>query len=145
MAGFPSVKKGNKLGESPSKQPRQGVQFKKDQVVPLITKLNGNLARIADTIGTTRGSLRRFIDKDEELKDLLEQSRERVLDELEDVVWQDAIENKDPAMRCFLLKTRGKHRGYDQSEAQNTAKDIATAAFDFIINKSKNPAEPTHN
>lgn len=142
MVGFPSVKKGNKLAEK-AKHPRPGMPFIKEQVQPLIAKLNGNVSRIADSLGTSRGALRNFIDRHEDLKEELVQSRERVLDELEDVVWQDAIENRDPAMRCFLLKTRGRHRGYDQDEVKNAAKDIATAAFDFILNKSKNPAEPS--
>lgn len=142
MAGFPTVKKGNKIGEKAS-QPRAGVPLNKETILTLIPKLNGNLSRIAASMGTNRFALRRMIDKDDELKQALEDARERVLDELEDVVWQDAIENKDPAMRCFLLKTRGKHRGYDQDDNKNMAKDIANAAFDFIINKSKNPAEPS--
>ena len=54
----------------------------------------------------------------------------------------DAIERQDATMRIFLLKTLGRHRGYEQDDNMNAAKDIAKAAFDFIINKSKNPAEP---
>lgn len=142
MAGFPSVKKGNKIGEKAS-QPRAGVPLDKETILTLIPKLNGNLSRIAASMGTNRYALRRMIDKDDQLKQALEDARERILDELEDVVWQDAIDNRDPAMRCFLLKTRGKHRGYDQDDNKNMAKDIATAAFDFIVNKSKNPAEPS--
>jgi len=136
-----SKSKPAQLGDK-ARDPKPGIPLKRDVIQPLIKKLNGNLSRIAESIGTTRGTVRRFIDKDEMLKLELEDARERILDELEDAVWQDAIESKEPAMRCFLLKTRGKHRGYEQSEAQNAAKDIATAAFDFIINKSKNPAEP---
>ena len=52
-----------------------------------------------------------------------------------------AIESNDTGLQCFILKTQGRSRGYDQDEMKNCAKDIATAAFDFIINKSKNPAE----
>lgn len=139
---YPTLKKGNKLGEI-SKHPRPGIPFNKDMIKALIPKLNGNLSRIADSIGSNRYAIRRFIDNDQELKQLLEDSRERVLDELEDVTWQDAIDNKDPAMRCFLLKTRGRHRGYDQDDNKNMAKDIAAAAFEFVVNKSKNPAEPS--
>jgi len=138
MAGFPSTKKGNKLGDK-ALSPKPGIPLLKEQIQPLIKKLNGNLSRIADSIGTTRGCVRRFIEKHDDLKEELETSRERVLDELEDAVWQDAIENRDPAMRCFLLKTRGKHRGYDQDDNKTMAKDIATAAFDFILSKSDKP------
>ncbi len=60
-----------------------------------------------------------------------------VFDELETCVFDRALEERDTTLQLFILKTQGRHRGWDQSEAQNTAKDIATAAFDFIINKSK--------
>jgi hypothetical protein len=142
MAGFPSTKKGNKLGEK-AKRPHAGIPLNKNMLLELIEKHHGNLSRAADAIGTTRGAIRHRCDNDEDLKQALVDARERVIDELERSCWQDAIETRDTALRCFLLKTQAKHRGYDQSEAQNAAKDIATAAFDFIVNKSKNPAEPT--
>ena len=59
----------------------------------------------------------------------LEDARERRIDQLERSCWDDAIEHHDTALRCFLLKTQARHRGYDQDEAKNAAKDIATAAF----------------
>ena len=93
--------------------------------------------RVADTLGTTRTAVRHRCDNDKELGDALYAARERVLDELEASCFEDAINTRDTALRCFLLKTQGKSRGYDQNEAQNAAKDIATAAFDFIVNKSK--------
>jgi hypothetical protein len=141
MAGFPSKAKGNKLGDSPAKQPRPGVPLDKNLMLKLILEEHGNLSRVADRCGSTRYSIRRLCDNDEELAKALEDSRERRIDELERSCWDDAIENRDTALRCFLLKTQARHRGYDQDEAKNTAKDIATAAFDFIVNKSKNPAE----
>lgn len=140
MAGYPSVKKGNKLGEKAT-QPHAGVPLNKKDIAKLIIQSRGNLSRVADALGSTRTSVRRVIDKDTELSDLLEEARERRIDLLEESCWEDATENRDTAMRCFLLKTQARHRGYDQDESKNAAKDIATAAFDFIVNKSKNPAE----
>jgi hypothetical protein len=139
MAGFPSRAKGNAKGEGPSKQPRPGVPFDKSVVLKLLHEEHGNLSRIADRIGTTRSSLRRFIDRDPELVEAKEDSRERLIDTLEDSIWNDAVETRDTALRCFILKTQGRHRGWDQDEAKNAAKDIATAAFDFIISKTNNP------
>ncbi len=139
MAGFP--KPGiNKKGE-PAKHPRPGIPLDKDVIATLINKCHGNVSRIADTIGASRGAVRNFIDRYPDLNELLKQARERQLDELEASVFDRAIQSNDTTLQLFLLKTQGKSRGYEQSEAQNTAKDIATAAFDFIINKSKNPAE----
>jgi hypothetical protein len=140
MAGFPSVKKGNKLGEK-AKSPKPGIPLDREVIKDLITRCNGNLSRVADSIGTTRGAVRKRINDDVELQALLDDTRERRIDVLEDTVWQDAVEGRDTGLRCFLLKTQARHRGYDQDDNKNAAKDIATAAFDFIVNKSKNPAE----
>lgn len=138
MAGFP--KGPNKLGEK-AKRPKPGMPFNKQVILDLILKFEGNLSRVADSIGSSRGAIRNFVDRDEELKQILKDCRERQLDELERSVFQRAVESNDTTLQLFVLKTQGKHRGWEQSEAQNAAKDIATAAFDFIVNKSKNPAE----
>lgn len=140
MAGFPSVKKGNRLGDK-AKRPKPGIPLDKNILLKLIAEYDGNLSRVADALGTTRGCVRRRCQNDQELGEALEDARERIIDQLERSCWHDAIENRDTALRCFLLKTQAKHRGYDQDDAKNAAKDIATAAFDFIVNKSKNPAE----
>ena len=136
MAGFPSKAKGNIRGEK-AKQPHPGVPLDKNTILSLIKEEGGNLSRVADRMGSNRYVIRRRCDADEELKQALEDARERRIDDLEKSCWDDAIETRDTALRCFLLKTQAKHRGYDQDEAKNAAKDIATAAFDFIVNKSK--------
>ena len=142
MAGFPSVAKGNKIGEK-AKRPLPGIPFDKNLLLELIAKHRGNLSRVADALGTCRGAIRNRCDKDEELGNALKVARERIIDELEESCWDDAINNRDTALRCFLLKTQAKHRGYEQDEAKNSAKDIATAAFDFIISKKgKDESKP---
>lgn len=142
MSGFPSTKKGNKLGEK-AKRPHPGIPLVKESLLELIKKHKGNLSRVADSLGTTRVAVRNRINSDQELKDCLEESRERWLDDIEESVLSRANESNDTALQCFVLKTQGKHRGWEQDENKNAAKDIATAAFDFIVNKSKNPAEPS--
>lgn len=140
MAGFPSVAKGNKLGEK-AKHPKPGIPLVKETLLDLIKKHKGNISRVADCLGTTRVCVRNRINSDQDLKDCLEEARERWLDDIEESVLSRANESNDTALQCFVLKTQGKHRGWEQDEAKNAAKDIATAAFDFIINKSKNPVQ----
>ena len=137
MAGFPSTKKGNNIGQSPVKQPHAGIALDKNTILKLIKEEGGNLSRVADRMGTDRNVVRNRCDKDDELGKALENARERRIDDLERSCWDDAIESRDTALRCFLLKTQARHRGYDQDESKNTAKDIATAAFDYILNKTK--------
>lgn len=142
MAGFPSKAKGNKRGEV-AKQPRPGIPLDKDVMLKLIAQEHGNLSRVADIMGTTRYTIRDRCDKDEELLRALKDARERQLDVLEQSCFERAIETKDTTLQLFLLKTQGKSRGYDQEEARSALKDTIGAALDFVINKSKNPAEPS--
>lgn len=134
MGGFPSVKKGNRLAEK-AKRPLKGVPLNKNTILDLIVKTHGNLSRIADAMGSTRTSIRTKINSCPVLQEALLSSRERIIDQLEESVWDRAIESKDTTLQLFLLKTQAKHRGYEQDEAKNSAKDIATAAFDFIVKK----------
>lgn len=140
------ITKGTNRGDK-ARQPKPGVPLTKTVTEATVKRLliqeHGNISRAADIIGTCRGTLRRMIDNHPDLQDTLKQCRERQLDILEQSCFDRAIESNDTTLQLFLLKTQGKSRGYDQFEAQNAAKDIATAAFDFIVNKSKNPAEPT--
>jgi hypothetical protein len=128
--------KGTLIGEK-AKRPHAGIPLNKQVIADLVKKLDGNISRVADTIGSCRGSVRAFIDRDPELQAILKQARERQLDELEQTVFSRAIETNDTTLQLFLLKTQGKSRGYDQDEARNAAKDVANAAFEFIISKSK--------
>lgn len=133
---FPSVAKGNKVGNK-AKQPRPGLALSKNTMLELIKKYGGNLSRVADAMGSTRHTIRKRCDDDQELQQALTDARERIIEDIEESVFQRAAESNDTALQCFVLKTQGRHKGWDQSEAQNAAKDIATAAFDFIVNKSK--------
>lgn len=134
MAGFPSKAKGNRKGET-AKQPRPGIPLDKNTMLRLIEQEHGNLSRVADIMGTTRYTIRDRCDKDADLLKCLKDARERQLDALEQSCFDRAMESNDTTLQLFLLKTQGKSRGYDQDEAKNAAKDIATAAFDFIISK----------
>jgi hypothetical protein len=137
MAGFP--KQDKKLGEK-AKRPKPGIPLVKEKLIELIKLHNGNLSRVADQLGTTRHAIRRRCDADEELDKALIDARERLLDDLEEHSWHRA-QKGDTTLSIFLLKTIGKGRGYEQDSAQQHAQDIAKAAFDFVLNKSKNPAE----
>lgn len=135
MAGFP--KPGINKRAVPARKPKPGIKLDVKVIAKLIPQENGNVSRVADVIGASRGAVRNLIDRHPELQELLRQARERQLDQLEQSCFDRAIETNDTTLQLFLLKTQGKSRGYDQNEVANTAKDIATAAFDFIVSKTK--------
>lgn len=139
MAGFP---KPDKQKGRIARQPHPGIPLDHNLIEQAIIKYRGNLSNAADSLGTTRHVLRRILDNSEHLTTVLEDCRLRKIEAIEDCVYDRAAESQDTALQAFVLKTQGRNRGWDQSEAQHAAKDIATAAFDFIINRSKNPAEP---
>ena len=126
-----------------AKHPLPGIPLDKNEIIRLIKIHKGNLSHIADCMGTTRHALRKRADDDNDINTALKDARERQIDELEECVFGRAVESNDTTLQLFILKTQGRHRGWEQDEAKNSAKDIATAAFDFILNKSKNPAEQT--
>ncbi len=132
---------GSKRTAEKARKPKAGIPLDKKVLAQLLVEQGGNVSRAADRMGASRGAVSKVIQEDAELKELLRQCRERQLDELEKSCFERAIETQDTTLQIFLLKTQGKSRGYEQHEAQYAAQDIATAAFEFIINKSKNPAE----
>jgi len=136
MAGFPSKAKGNRRADK-AKRPHAGIALDQKVIADLIVKHGGNVSRVADALGSCRGSITQVIERHPELQVMLKQARERKLDELEQSVFDRAIESQDTALQCFVLKTQGRSRGWEQDDNKNAAKDIATAAFDFIVNKSK--------
>lgn len=126
-----------KIGEK-ARNPRPGIPLDKEKILELIMKHNGNLSRVADALGTTRTAVRNRCDTDEELKTALAEARERKIDELEEAVIDRAIRTNDTGIQCFLLKTQARGRGYNQEDKTEAAKEIATAAFEFIIAKAQN-------
>lgn len=134
--------KGTVLADK-AKSPKPGIPLSKEDIANLIPKTRGNISRIADMMGTTRLAVRNVISNDSNLSSLLSDARERRLDVLEESIWDRACNDKEAALAIFLLKTQGRSRGYEQDEVKNAAQDIAKAAFEFVINKSKNPAEHT--
>jgi len=138
MAGYPNPKT-SKGGIA--KRPHKGHPISSDTVLELIRKYRGNISYVADALGSARSSIRDKINREPILKQALEDSRERLLDQLEDTVWDRAVESNDTSLQTFILKTQGRKRGWEPNEQMNNAKDIATAAFEYITNRTKNPVE----
>lgn len=134
-------KQADKLGQKAKPPFQNGRKLDDKEIIALITKHRGNVSKVADALGTTRNCIQAHVDKNPDVQIALKNARERWIDDIELSVLSRADESNDTALQCFVLKTQARHRGWEQSEAQHTAKDIATAAFDYILNKSKNPAE----
>lgn len=116
-----------------------GVPLDKDKIKLYIVKYRGNLTKVAQALGCARQSIARIARTDSTIKQLIEDTRESVIDEVEDSFTKRAIAG-DTTASIFFLKTRGRERGYDQ-DFRADIEAVTRAALSYAINKSRNPAE----
>lgn len=122
-----------------ARKPMRGVKVDDELIIKALTKYNGNISRAADYIGCNRSTIQRRVNDDLNVKDVYESLRERDIDITEDV-FRDKILSGDTSCVLFALKTRGRKRGYD-SERDVIVESATRGVLDFIVNRSKNPAE----
>jgi hypothetical protein len=68
---------------------------------------------------------------------MLEEARDRVVDEIEDS-FLDRCRAGDCTSQIFFLKTRGRERGYDQ-DYRADIEGVTRSALQWALNRSKNP------
>ena len=95
--------------------------MKKQDLVDAIHKYNGNISAVARAFGVTRSTIYSHIEKRPELKDLIQDERESMLDDAESELYKQAKRGNTTAL-IFMLKTRGKERGYVERQ-EITGKD----------------------
>lgn len=133
MAGYPKP-----LADKAIK-PLPGVSIDRERLKKEIIKQNGNLTRVALAFKCARNSIKRICSTDDDVKEVLEEARERTVDMVEDAFTKRAIAG-DTTASIFFLKTRGRERGYDQ-DFRADLEAVTRAAMSFALNKSRNPAE----
>ena len=89
----------------------------------LIATHRGNVSAVARQLKMPRSSVHVIIQADPVLKQLLDDERERMLDNAEDRLGL-AVDKGEAWAVCFTLKTQGKERGYSERQ-ELTGKDGA--------------------
>lgn len=135
--GFPKGEQRYKLDHA--RKPHGGVKIDSNLIIEAIRKCRGNISRAADKIGMCRQHLHSRINAESEIKAVVDECRERFLDDTEDV-FQNKVLSGDTVSMLFALKTLGRKRGYDL-ERDVIAESATRGALEFIFNKTKNPAE----
>lgn len=90
-------------------------QLKKSEIIKAIRRASGNLTVAARALGCSRSTIYNRMGKDEEIKEVYEEQRETTLDAVEDSLVRLALDGNVTAC-IFLLKTRGRDRGYTESQ-----------------------------
>lgn len=134
--GYP---KKDKVPGNKAKRPHNRIEIDAELIKQALIKSRGNISRAADKIGCHRHTIHSRINSDPSIKQVLDNCRERFLDDLEDVFQNKALSG-DTVSGLFLLKTLGKKRGYDQ-DRDVMVEGAVRGVLDFISNRSKNPAE----
>lgn len=125
--------------EEKARFPLCGVPIDREEVKKQIVKYHGNISRVALAIGCSRRAITSIVASDPLVKEVLEEARERVIDEVEDAFTKRAMAG-DTTASIFFLKTRAKDRGYDQ-DYKVDLEAITRAAMSFALNRTRNPAE----
>lgn len=134
--------RGKKNGEPRTAElarvPLSGVPINIELAKKMLIKHRGVLAHAAEAIGCSRHSLHQVVERNSELKQVLEDARERLIDLVEETFVDKAIDG-DSYNAAFILKTRGRHRGYDVDMKETN--EVLKQVIGFVMNKSKNPAD----
>lgn len=99
-----------------------------------LEKSLGVVTTAARMVGIDRATHYRWMQEDSEYKDLVDDIQNIVLDFAESALHK-MVENHQPAATLFLLKTKGKQRGY--VERQEIVHDgrLETEVVQYRVNK----------
>ena len=85
--------------------------MRKKDLVEAIQKYNGNISAVARAFKVNRSTIYSDIEKRPELKELIQDERETMLDDAESELNKQVKRGNTTAL-LFFLKTQGKRRGY---------------------------------
>jgi hypothetical protein len=93
-----------------------------EAVAEAVRENRGLLSHAARQLGVHRNSLARLRDENDWVRDLVEEAQESLVDELEDVAFGRALRGGgNQQLLMFLLKTKGKARGYVEAAREREA------------------------
>ena len=93
-----------------------------ETVAEAVRENRGLLSYAARELGVHRNSLARLRDENDWVRDLVEEAQESLVDELEDVAFGRALRGGgNQQLLMFLLKTKGKGRGYVEAAKEREA------------------------
>ena len=85
-----------------------------------LDEVNGNISKACKAVGIDRKTFYNWKKTDDDFRDKAEEIIDKILDDIEDVVYTKALEG-DLKAAFFVLKTKGKKRGWsEKDEADNT-------------------------
>ena len=91
-------------------------RYSYDEVVDVIQKSEGVRTTICKLLDCSQTQLRNYLEEHQELKQVMLDAREQILDLAESVIKENLTQTENPELRQkaaeFTLKTIGRHRGW---------------------------------
>lgn len=99
---------------------KSSARIKPDRIAAALQAARGNISAAAASIGVSRNVIYQHVNKNEDLQQVLNDSRESLIDYAESALLQ-AVGEKQGWAVCFTLKTLGRSRGYvEQVDQQHS-------------------------
>lgn len=105
-------------------------KFTAEEVADAITNADGILSKAARDLGCTRQTVHNYVNRYATVKSAYDEANDKFIDEAEEQLQKHVKRGSLPAI-MFVLKTKGKHRGYvERSEV--TGADGAKIVFEVV-------------
>src|SRR5918994_7675904 len=102
-----------------------------EAVAEAVRENRGLLTHAARQLGVHRNSLARLRDEDDGVRNLVAEAQESLVDELEDTAFGRALRGGgSQQLLMFLLKTKGKARGYVEAAREREAINLSNVRID---------------
>jgi hypothetical protein len=109
-----------------------------DSLPALIKSKRGNISAIARALKVDRHTVYGQIEADDNLKQLLKNAREEMLDNAEDKLGS-AVKKGEAWAVCFTLKTQGQERGYiEKQKIEHGGPNDGPIQHRFVVEIVKN-------
>ena len=103
-----------------------------EQIAALVLAHKGNLAAVAGDLGVARSWVHNRVMADEQLKSVLHDAREALIDKAECQLEKNIAEGKEASL-IFYLKTQGYKRGYGRQGNYDPDNPNATQGTQIIV------------
>lgn len=135
MANHEKGKKGKGL-EAADAVRKKIQQEKKAKVIEIYETTLGNVSQTCRKVGITRKSFYTYLNNDQEFKEKIQEIDESNIDFAESMLLK-TIRDGNLGAICFYLKTKGKSRGYVETQ-QN---DVNVNGFEQLMRSLPDPTE----
>lgn len=116
-------------------------KYNQKQVIHALVAADGALTIAAKRLGTSYRHLKKYIDANERMTEVLHGIEESILDLAEGTL-RKSIEEGDLAATIFFLKTKGKRRGYTEHDKQDLSKLMQPVTL--VFHSPRDPARLQH-